>query len=107
MPTAAQLVCGVPLVADRVDVQGRLLEVEAVRYTRRNRESSGRLGVELDDGAQAFGLGPFAQVVQPDRRPPGDDRQVIRVLPVRVHAAQDVGLGANHVPLHRLDRERP
>lgn len=107
VPAASELIRRVPLVADRVEVQGGLVEVEAVRDSRRDREPGWCVSVELDNRSHALGLGAFAEIVESDCRPPDDDRQVVSVLPVRVYPAQDVGLGANRVPLHGLDREVP
>ena len=78
-----------------------------MRDSRRDREPGWCVSVELDNRSHALGLGSFAEIVESDCRPPDDDRQVVSVLPVRVYPAQDVGLGANRVPLHGLDRDVP
>ena len=83
------------------------MEVEAVCDARRDRERGGRVRGELDDRAQPLGLGAFAEVVERDRSPSDDDRQVVRVPPVGMHAAENVGLRPDRVPLHRCDGELP
>ena len=55
VPPAPELVVGVPLVTDGVDVERRLVEVEAVRHTRRNDETGRSIAPELDERREARG----------------------------------------------------
>ena len=83
------------------------MEVEAVRDAGRDEERGGRLRGELDRRSQPLGGRPFADVVEPDRRPPGDDGEVVPMAPVNMDASEHVRLGTHCVPLHGRDREAP
>jgi hypothetical protein len=107
VPAAAELVAGVELVAHRVDVNRRLVEVETVGHSDRDREGCGLVASELDERSEPLRLGPFAEVVEADARSARDDRQVVGVAPVSMHAAQYVPFRAHGVPLGRGDGESP
>ena len=103
VPAAAELVGRIPLVIDGVDVERRLVEVEAVRTPVGTTRQAGRSDAQLDRRGQPLGRRAFAQVVQPDRGAARDHGQVVRVPPVRMDASEHVRDRADGVPLGRLD----
>jgi hypothetical protein len=103
----AELVVGIPIRSDGVDVQRRLFEVEAVRDPCRY-DDAGRLTVvDLYGHREAFGGRAGPKIAEADDTAPADDDQVVVVDDVNVRAAQRSRLRVHRVPLNRFDRKVP
>ena len=94
-------------MADRVEVHGLLVEVEAVGHADGDHERPRGVGAEVDRGAHALGRRAGPEVVQPDGGGAGHDGQVVGVPTMDVDASEDVLLRANPIPLRRNDAGLP